>query len=147
MGTARSTTKQQTGSKKRIGTTKPKRLTAAPPPSIERAVEQLVAWAIDEGMRTGDIDDLVLDAHLDVARLDHVPEHVRIVGQRDLACEAKEDVAYDRALEVNLAGFNRQFRFLVERLPEVRPVPPDRVRPPKDSIELVRAWVERYRAG
>lgn len=98
-------------------------------------------------MRTGDLDDLVLDAHLDVARLDHVPEHVKIVGQRDFACEAKEDVAYDRALEVNLAGFNRQFKFLVERLPEVRPTPPDPTVNPDDRIELVRAWVERYRAG
>lgn len=147
MSTARSTITTSTRRARTLARG-PKRLEhVAPAPTVDDAVQSLVAWAIEEGMRTGDLDDLVLDAHLDVARLDHVPEHVKIVGQRDFACEAKEDVAYDRALEVNLSGFNRQFRFLVERLPEVRPTPPDPAADPKNPIELVRAWVERYRAG
>lgn len=120
---------------------------AAAPPLVDTAVEALVAWAIEEGMRAGDLDELVLDAHLEVARLDHAPEHIKVSGQRDFVCEAQEEVAYDAALAVNMAGFTRQFRFLVERLPEVRPTPPEAKRPVADPITLVRSWVERYRAG
>ena len=120
---------------------------AVAPPPVDTAVEALVAWAIEEGMRAGDLDELVLDAHLEVARLDHAPEHVKVSGQRDFACEAQEEVAYDAALAVNMAGFTRQFRFLIERLPEVRPALPEAERPAADPVMLVRSWVERYRAG
>ena len=122
----------------------PKRAAAviAAPPPIDAAVEALVAWAIDEGLRTGDLDDLVLDAHLDLARKDHVPEHIKISGQRDAVCEAEEEKAYDAALAVNLSGFDRQFRFLVERIATARPQPAA-----SDPVELIRGWVERYRAG
>ena len=118
-------------------------VTAAPPP-IDAAVEALVAWAIEEGLRTGDLDDLVLDAHLDLARRDHVPEHIKISGQRDAACEAEEEKAYDAALAVNLSVFTRQFRFLVER---IATTPPVAAKGGSYPVDTVRGWVERYRAG
>lgn len=116
-------------------------------PPREYEVAELVAFANEAGLRSDDLDALVLDTFLDLARIDHVPEHIPVPGMRDRICEAKEEVAYEEALVVNLAGFETQFRYLLEHLAEVRPaVPGEAAAERTESVGRIIGWVEHYRA-